>query len=182
MAIQTINIGNVVNDGLGDDLRTAFQKVNANFTELDSTLSITGENVGTTGTGIFKQKDGTNLQFKNLVSGTKVLIEDFDDTIKINNTAPDAFVRIDTNSGNVIAGTDGRLTIQGSADIDVVASGSIITINTVLPFSTILTNYDFGNLNGQFNNSVQFNTSFSNVDFGTITYPGRLDLDLGSFI
>ena len=29
MAIQTINIGNVVNDGLGDDLRTAFQKVNA---------------------------------------------------------------------------------------------------------------------------------------------------------
>ena len=27
MTIQTINIGNVVNDGLGDDLRTAFEKV-----------------------------------------------------------------------------------------------------------------------------------------------------------
>ena len=29
MAIQTINIGNQVNDGLGDDLRSAFQEVNA---------------------------------------------------------------------------------------------------------------------------------------------------------
>jgi hypothetical protein len=34
MTIQTINIGNVVNDGLGDDLRTAFEKVNANFADL----------------------------------------------------------------------------------------------------------------------------------------------------
>jgi hypothetical protein len=45
MAIQTINIGNVVNDGLGDDLRTAFQKVNANFTALDAELSVTGKNI-----------------------------------------------------------------------------------------------------------------------------------------
>ena len=34
MTIQTINIGNVVNDGLGDNLRSAFQKVNDNFAEL----------------------------------------------------------------------------------------------------------------------------------------------------
>ena len=182
MAIQTINIGNVVNDGLGDDLRTAFEKVNANFTELDGTLSITGTNVGTTGTGIFKQKTGVELEFKSLISGTKVLIEEFDDTVKINNTAPDAFTRIDTNSGTVVAGAGGSLTIQGSTDIDVVASGSIITINTVLPFSTILSTYDFGNIDGNFDNAVQFNTANSNIDFGTVIYPGRLDLDLGSFI
>ena len=35
MAIQTINIGQNVNDGTGDDLRTAFDKVNDNFTYLD---------------------------------------------------------------------------------------------------------------------------------------------------
>ena len=34
--IQTINIGNLVNDGTGDDLRTAFEKVNSNFTNLDA--------------------------------------------------------------------------------------------------------------------------------------------------
>ncbi len=34
MAKQTINIGTVANDRSGDPLRTAFTKVNANFTEL----------------------------------------------------------------------------------------------------------------------------------------------------
>lgn len=36
MAKQTINIGTVANDGTGDPLRTAFDKINDNFTELYS--------------------------------------------------------------------------------------------------------------------------------------------------
>ena len=56
MTIQTINIGNVVNDGLGDDLRSAFQKVNANFSDLSAQLSITAVNVNDTGVGVFKEK------------------------------------------------------------------------------------------------------------------------------
>ncbi len=36
MAKQTINIGTTANDGTGDPLRTAFDKVNDNFTELYS--------------------------------------------------------------------------------------------------------------------------------------------------
>jgi hypothetical protein len=36
MAQQTINIGTVANDGTGDPLRSAFDKVNDNFTELYS--------------------------------------------------------------------------------------------------------------------------------------------------
>ena len=34
MAIQTINIGTIANDGTGDDLRDAFIKVNNNFSDL----------------------------------------------------------------------------------------------------------------------------------------------------
>jgi hypothetical protein len=34
MAKQTINIGTTANDGTGDPLRTAFDKINDNFTEL----------------------------------------------------------------------------------------------------------------------------------------------------
>ena len=34
MAKQTINIGSSANDGTGDPLRTAFDKINDNFTEL----------------------------------------------------------------------------------------------------------------------------------------------------
>ena len=33
--VDVVKIGTNVNDGTGDDLRTAFQKVNAKFTELD---------------------------------------------------------------------------------------------------------------------------------------------------
>lgn len=33
----TINIGNVANDGLGDKVRNAFDKVNQNFTEVTNT-------------------------------------------------------------------------------------------------------------------------------------------------
>ena len=33
----TINIGNVPNDGLGDKVRNAFDKVNQNFTEVTNT-------------------------------------------------------------------------------------------------------------------------------------------------
>jgi hypothetical protein len=42
--IQTINLGTYANDGTGDDLRTAFQKVNANILELYN--SVYGANVG----------------------------------------------------------------------------------------------------------------------------------------
>jgi len=71
--IQTINVGNLVNDGLGDDLRTAFLKVNANFASLNSELTTTASNIGTTGVGIFKEKVGADLQFKKLVAGTKMI-------------------------------------------------------------------------------------------------------------
>jgi hypothetical protein len=41
MAKQTINVGTTANDKKGDSLRAAFQKVNANFTELYATSTVT---------------------------------------------------------------------------------------------------------------------------------------------
>lgn len=50
MAQQTINIGTVANDGTGDPLRSAFDKVNDNFTEL---YGFGGDITGVTaGTGL----------------------------------------------------------------------------------------------------------------------------------
>ena len=37
MAQQSVSIGSAANDGTGDPLRTAFNKINANFTELYGT-------------------------------------------------------------------------------------------------------------------------------------------------
>lgn len=191
MTIQTINIGNVVNDGLGDDLRTAFAKVNANFSDLGTQLTITAANVNDTGVGVFKEKVGTELRFKKLVSGTKMLVTDTDTSIVLNNTAPDAFTRIDTDAGAMLASTHQEITIAGAAapgsttsikDIEVNAFGSTISIKTIIPVTDILTSYDFGAITGSFNNSMQALFAASNIDFGTITLPGRFDLDCGSIV
>jgi hypothetical protein len=196
MTIQTINIGNRVNDGLGDDLRTAFEKVNSNFVELESSLTITASNVGSTGAKVFKQKLDSNLEFRNLVSGRNMLLDEFENSIVINSTAPDAFIRFDTEAGIVKAGPEnnGNITIEGMAapgsisgirDIEITANGNNnfdgthIRIKTILPVTDILTTYDFGFINGSFNNAVQLAISAANIDFGTILLPGTFNLDLG---
>ena len=191
MSIQTINIGNVVNDGLGDDLRTAFQKVNANFSELNAQLTITATNVGDTGVGIFKEKVGADLRFKKLVSGTKMLLNENTDTITVNNTAPDAFIRIDTDAGAMLASTYQQITMAGTAapgsttsrkDIEVTAFGSTVSFKTIIPVTDILESYDFGRIAGPYTNAMQVALQAANIDFGTILLPGRIDLDCGSIV
>jgi hypothetical protein len=191
MTVQTINIGNQVNDGLGDDLRTAFQKVNANFSELSAQLTITASNLGTTGTGVFKEKVGAELQFKKLVSGTKMFLDDTGNTIVVNSTAPDAFVRIDTDSGNVQSSANQNITFGGTAapgsvtsrkDIEVTAFNNTVSFKTIIPVTDILESYDFGKITGVQNNAIQALYAASNMDFGTITFPGRFDLDCGGIV
>ena len=180
MAIQTINIGNVVNDGLGDDLRTAFQKVNANFAELNSQLTVTVGSASTVGTSLFKEKVGAELQFKTLLSGTKISIDDSVNTVTINNTAPDAFTQIVTQGGNVLASAYPGVTFQGNADLDITAVGSVVTVATTLPVNKILTTYDFGPITGAYENAIQYILANANMDFGTILYPSRVNLDCGT--
>jgi len=190
MAIQTINIGNLVNDGLGDDLRTAFQKVNANFTALDSELSVSGKNVPETvnGEGIFKQKNGLDLEFKKLVAGNnKILLSSTTDTVVISNNTPDAFTKIITESGIASAVPSGTsvsantvLTMQGGNNLTVTSSNNVITIDTDLPITNILTNVDFGPLSNDYDSVVQFNLSASNIDFGLITVPSRISINFGT--
>jgi len=191
MTIQPINIGNVVNDGLGDDLRTAFEKVNANFADLSTQLTITATNVGATGVGVFKEKVGADLKFKKLVSGTKMLLNENTDTVTVNNTAPDAFIRIDTDAGVMLASTYQQITLAGTAapgsttsrkDIEVNAFGSVLSIKTMIPVTDILESYDFGTINGAYTNAMQVALQSANIDFGTVLLPGRIDIDCGSIL
>jgi archaellum component FlaF (FlaF/FlaG flagellin family) len=191
MTIQPINIGNVVNDGLGDDLRTAFEKVNANFTYLSTQLTITATNVGTVGVGVFKEKVGADLRFKKLVSGTKMLLDENTDTVTVNNTAPDAFIRINTDAGAMLASTHQEITMAGTAapgsttsrkDIEVTAFGSTVSFKTIIPVTDILESYDFGTINGSYTNAVQVALQSANIDFGTVLLPGRIDIDCGAIV
>lgn len=84
MTVSTINIGNIANDGTGDDLREAFIKVNNNFLELEARNpeQTTASNQfadGPSTAGVFKEKDGFNLKFKNITSGNDNITVTTDD-------------------------------------------------------------------------------------------------------
>jgi hypothetical protein len=82
MVIDLVDLGTFPNDGTGDDLRTAFEKVNANFTNIDNSIVIGALNIGA-GTGVFASKSGDNLEFKSLVSGANINISTNANTITI---------------------------------------------------------------------------------------------------
>jgi hypothetical protein len=185
MTVQTINIGNQVNDGLGDDLRSAFQKVNANFSELNSQISVIAVNVGTsTGVGIFKEKSGATLRFKSLVSDGKITINPQNDTITIGTTQKDAFSSITTNNGVVVAdvGTNyDNLTLQGGSNVIITAAQRTITVDTRQDFGRILvTDADFGNLNGITDNLFTLVLQNTDIDFGSFTNPAPIEYDAGT--
>ncbi len=199
MAIQTINIGNVVNDGLGDDLRTAFQKVNGNFSELSAQLTITASNLGNTGAGVFKEKIGSDLKFKKLKGSTNIGVEDLGDVIEFRDLTPTPFYKFTVDTGTIQAGSNnfnghiafiGRPALQttlhpgsvsGVNDIVITTNQSDqIFVRTQIPVTDILLNFDFGPITGSYTNAIQLSMAQANIDFGTLTLPGRFDLDFGS--
>ena len=186
--IQTINVGNLVNDGLGDDLRTAFQKVNANFADLNAGLTITAENASDALPGVFLEKVNNTLRFRSLVNGDKILIEERPGQLVINSTQEDAFIKFDTDSGSISASTYEQITLQGIAapgsetgikDIEVTTSGSSVNFKTLIPVTEYLQTYDFGSINGVYQNAIQLAMQTANIDFGTLAFTSDIDLDCG---
>lgn len=80
MEFQEIYLGTLANDGTGDDLRTAFEKIINNFAYLReiSEANLNGVNAGG-GIEIFESRTGDNFIFRTLESGTNIdLIQDGD--------------------------------------------------------------------------------------------------------
>lgn len=178
MVIQTINIGNIVNDGLGDDLRTAFQKVNDNFSEAFSRLTVTASNAaGSVGQGIFAQKIDSDLQFKNLIAGNKIQLTGFADSIRIDFTNADAFTKITTDLGVINGSAHEQISILGSSNINVTAEGPTILVDTAVDAKSMLLGYNFGVINGPIDDTIQMLLLLANIDFGTILDPGLFSLD-----
>jgi hypothetical protein len=88
MAKQTINVGTTANDKKGDSLRAAFQKVNANFTELYTALGLTDVtlNLGAfTFTGsTMSTDDSTNIVIDRPITVNGEITVDGDITPKTN--------------------------------------------------------------------------------------------------
>jgi hypothetical protein len=154
MALQTINLGNYPNDGTGDDLRTAFVKVNANFQQLDllQAQDNTGTNVGT-GTGIFQGKTGVNLDFRSFTagSGINVSISNTGNEIIIANSAGNISV-VNASTGTFVPTSNSTFSIIGGTNISTAISGSTLTINNTFTVQTDQSPQLGGNLNtGNYN-------------------------------
>ena len=130
MSLLEINIGGFANDGTGDDLREAFNKVNLNFQELDlrDDESTTARNIGINGEGIFAKKSNYELEFKNIVSGANILLTSTDEKITIAAESAIKSLLVITESGSHKLTEVAALTIQGGTGITTSMAGNAITV------------------------------------------------------
>ena len=165
MAQQTINLGIYANDGTGDDLRTAFTKVKANFTDLYTQLAaINGQNLGTSlqqsNGGIFSADVNGVMNFKSITGGNGIVVTSTATTVNIQ--APAQITSLLTDTAPQLGG---NLNLNGHI---VTGTGDIETTVWGLDLRSI-------------NNQVRALLSGSISDFGTYSNPLGNPFDLGTF-
>jgi len=131
MAVQLINIGNVANDGTGDDLREAFIKVNQNFEELDlrDDEQTTASNLGDIGEGLFVRRNVYDLEFKKISAGENITLTADDNKIVIVADSGVSDLTITADTGSVVLDNSAALTIAGGADISTSLVAGTLTVN-----------------------------------------------------
>lgn len=131
MAVQIINVGQIANDGTGDDLREAFIKINQNFEELDlrDDEQTTASNIGEIGEGIFAQKLNYDLQFKKLIPGSNITLTPTDETVTVDAVGGLQQLIVSSDSGSVILADGGTLNINGGDGVETTLIGNTLTIN-----------------------------------------------------
>lgn len=179
MPIQTINLGNYANDGTGDDLRTAFQKVNANFALLGTGTNISnGVNLGS-GVGVFAQRNITNLEFKTLTSlDSSVTITNTPNTVDLSTRAS---LSTDTNpSLSANLNLNGYYTYNGDTRTTVYGYDIPTIVNMLeLLISTNQTSMDMGS----FLSPSGSGTNGSTLDMGNFIPPFvSNNLNFGNFV
>ena len=190
MAIQTINLGTYANDGTGDDLRVAFEKVNSNFTEIDSLSVSNAINLGA-GQVLFAGKQGSallgdNLTFKSLVAGANTVLSSSSTEIIISSQFSSLTQNLNLNSKNII-GT-GNISISGNIEL---AGGNLqvgnnLTVNNESNLGPVGKVKIFGGSSGQVltttgNGTLTWSSVGADVDWdfgtlgaGSITEPGGI--------
>jgi hypothetical protein len=149
MSLQEINLGEYPNDGTGDDLRTAFAKINDNFFQLDLNQGQdnTASNLGT-GTGIFKEKLGVNLGLRSLTAGLGIdisLASGANEIIIANTSGSLSVITADTGSLTTTSAGE-TLNVIGGSNIDTSIVGHNLTITNTYTLQTETTPQLGGNL------------------------------------
>ena len=133
MAVQLIKIGNVANDGTGDDLREAFIKVNQNFEDLDlrNDENTSASNLGDIGEGLFVRRNVYDLEFKKISAGANVTLTADDNKIVIAADSGVSDLTITADAGSVLLDNSAALTISGGSDITTSIVEGVLTVDYV---------------------------------------------------
>jgi hypothetical protein len=170
MTIQPILIGNYANDGTGDDLRTAFQKVNDNFSLLNTEVGVADAlNVGV-GTGFFKDK--------NTSTDNTVTITSTSDTVNLHASAnlhddasPTLGANLNLNGYAITGNGDVETTVYG---IDIRIINNLLAI--LLENNSL--NVDLGSIVNPVGNGI----NGYNFDFGSIDIPLANNWNFGTIV
>lgn len=204
MAIETVNIGNLVNDGLGDDLRTAFQKVNNSLLSLNSELVLSGRSLGD-GAAVYKRKSNAvgdetitpesgsdRLEFRSIKGSSNVSITENANDITISSPLQNVFTKIAVPEVSALIGADTAdttLTLIGGLNTTLSVTGKTITINTD-PVGNILSqDLDLNTFNiiGTGNITINGDITADNFTGDLWSYDGRetvsavYSIDFGTF-
>lgn len=175
------NIGNLANDGLGDDLRLAFSKVNNLFRDLYNELGVIGVNIGD-GAEVFKQKTLAELELRTIKGSSNVTVTQNDNDIEISSPLQNIFSQIVTSNGTVVATTPATiLTLQGGNNVVVTRSGTTITIEAA-PINTLTSDLELNgfDITGTGNIDINGNITANNYEGDVFGFDG-LSLAQGVF-
>lgn len=103
MAKQVVNIGTSANDGTGDPLRTAFDKINDNFTEVYTGAAFSNVDVDVTGYWEFQNPAGMTVVADPLVYNSYVWIA-ADEGYNSPGGYTNAFIDLEANKNGVAGG------------------------------------------------------------------------------
>jgi len=157
-----LNIGTYANDGTGDDIRTAFQKIKSTFTLINSELGvIDGENKGI-GAGLVSNpsKVDNKLQFKSITGTNGIVVSSTPTTVNIAATnsveldvSPRLGGNLNLNNRNIIGTGDVQTTVYG---LDIRAMNALLQL-------------------------LNSTNNYVDLDLGSFTNPNQSQFDLGTF-
>jgi outer membrane lipoprotein SlyB len=156
--IETLNLGTYPNDGQGDDLRTAFEKVQNNFDEVRNKSVTNATNLGSGPGQVFYTRTGNDLQFRSVTSlNSNLVITKTDDEIWL--LVKDSINHVSEDSTPVLGGNLNLNTflITGTGNIDI--AGDILANNVSGALHGTVTGDVYGNVFGNVTGTVTGNVT-----------------------
>lgn len=186
-SLEEINLGSIVNDGTGDDLRTAFEKVKFNFEYLynNGYAPVSAVNIGAAGLEIFKQKNNdSNLEIRKLNALGPIRLQLVGDVLQLdfNPTSTVNFNGQAINNVSTVTATTFSGSLTGNV-VGLIRNGGTATQNPFVDVTVLnrqVNTFDYGLIAPTYYDPISYLLNEIGTDMGTITDPSPISIDAGS--